>query len=109
MYAMLYTCKTCDTRSARQVSKRAFHEGLVIVRCPGCDTLHLIADNIGWVEDEAKDVRDLVAPSEFTSNLDGNVVEMSAEDVALLRREIADKGAREAAKGAAKGPDTADA
>nr|XP_033341597.1 DNL-type zinc finger protein-like [Megalopta genalis] len=53
-----FTCKKCNHRSSKLISKTAYEQGVVIVRCDNCKNNHLIADNIGWFE-ELKDVRNI--------------------------------------------------
>ena len=58
-YLMTYTCGVCTKRQSRSFSKQAYHAGVVIIRCEECDNLHLIADNLGWFEDEKVNIETL--------------------------------------------------
>ena len=49
--AIIYTCKVCNTRGAKKFTEQAYRNGLVMIRCPGCQNLHLIADRLGVFDD----------------------------------------------------------
>ena len=34
----------------------AYYQGVVLVRCPGCNNLHLVADRLGYFEDNSVDI-----------------------------------------------------
>ncbi|GAU99439.1 hypothetical protein RvY_10444 [Ramazzottius varieornatus] len=57
--ALGFTCKPCGQRVNRLISRVAYTRGLVLVRCPGCKNVHLIADNIGWFKELAPGVRNI--------------------------------------------------
>eukprot|EP00993_Chasmostoma_nieuportense_P006205 NODE_6823_length_497_cov_31.372973_g6657_i0.p1 GENE.NODE_6823_length_497_cov_31.372973_g6657_i0~~NODE_6823_length_497_cov_31.372973_g6657_i0.p1 ORF type:complete len:128 (+),score=5.47 NODE_6823_length_497_cov_31.372973_g6657_i0:53-436(+) len=50
--AAMFTCGACDTRVLKQFTKKSYTEGVVIVECPSCRNLHVLADNLGWFGEE---------------------------------------------------------
>ena len=88
---MLYTCKVCEVRSARVISKAAYQEGVVLVRCPGCLKLHLVADHLAYFEDDGVNVEQVLAKrgeavrsGHISPGSDAHVCEFSPADVAVL-------------------------
>ena len=56
-YIIVLTCSICETRTARKISKKAYHNGVVICRCEKCKNLHLLADRMGVFEDSSWDAQ----------------------------------------------------
>merc|ERR1719410_512969 len=55
-----FTCTVCDTRNQHQFSRVSYQKGVVIVKCPGCEGHHLMADNLGWFRDENVNIESLM-------------------------------------------------
>ena len=58
---MAYTCGSCGHKQARTFSRHSYEKGVVLVRCENCDSLHLIADNLGWFEDDKVNIEQIMA------------------------------------------------
>jgi len=37
-------------------TKHSYHHGIVLIRCDGCQGVHLIADNLGWFDDGVSNI-----------------------------------------------------
>jgi len=51
-----FTCKVCDVTSLKKFSKNSYEHGVVLVRCPSCQNLHVIADRLGYFGEKDWDI-----------------------------------------------------
>ncbi len=81
---LMYTCKVCNTRSAKKISKQGYEKGVVIVRCSCCQSKHLIADNMGIFEDAGWNIHDYLSGKDGENSkfvVEDDVFELRLEDV----------------------------
>jgi len=81
--AIVFTCTVCNTRSAKKFSEQAYTKGVVLIRCPGCQNLHLIADRLGMFEDKGEDGSGWDV-EKLMSEVGGNVKAVTNENVLEL-------------------------
>jgi mitochondrial protein import protein ZIM17 len=87
--AIIFTCTVCNTRAAKQFSEQAYLKGVVLVTCPGCQSQHLIADNLGFFTDSDDQeggwtIEKAMAKLEgggFTKVTDDNVLELTVDQI----------------------------
>ena len=63
------------------ISKHSYEKGVVLVRCPGCQNLHLIADRLGWFEDDSWDVEKILKERGEQAKIVNDVMELTEEDI----------------------------
>lgn len=78
--AIVFTCNVCQTRSAKQFTEQAYLNGVVIVRCPGCQNQHLIADRLGYFGDQDFDLKTIAAQTGQTVQ---NITEQDVTEIDL--------------------------
>jgi protein import protein ZIM17 len=82
-----FTCKVCKKRTHKTMSHQAYTKGIVLIECPGCQSRHLIADNLGWFKDTpnaAKRIEEMEEVGEIRRDLKLSENE-AAELVELLK------------------------
>lgn len=71
-YNLTFTCRVCTTRSAHRITKQGYHEGTVLVSCPGCKNRHLISDHLK-VSCAVSQCPSGTAPTDFSAGLPRSV------------------------------------
>ena len=80
--AAIYTCKICDTRSVKQFTERAYTYGVVIATCPGCNNRHLLADRLGYFDNQQVDLETIAKENgESLKSIGEGVTEIDLEDL----------------------------
>eukprot|EP01137_Pigoraptor_chileana_P009872 Opistho-2@58757 len=87
MMQIFFTCRSCETRTTKRFSKHSYTKGIVMIKCPGCEKLHLIADNIGWFNHfDGKNIEDFLAQKgesvKFVKGDEAAALELTVDDIA---------------------------
>lgn len=78
-FQIQYTCNICETRNIHNVSRIAYRKGVVISTCKGCESQHLIADNLGWTGHNFN-------TTDGSNNLEDHTTQRVTEEVFELER-----------------------
>lgn len=81
-FQLCYTCKKCNYRNKKLISKIAYYKGVVIVECDGCHNNHLIADNLNWFTD----LNGMKNVEEFLKAKGESVMKITSNDLEIVAR-----------------------
>lgn len=54
LYVFSCVCSVCSNKITKKFSKKAYNEGIVIIRCDSCKNHHLVSDRLGWFGDSGE-------------------------------------------------------
>ncbi|XP_073297535.1 mitochondrial protein import protein ZIM17 [Primulina huaijiensis] len=78
---MIFTCKVCNTRSIKTTCRESYDKGVVVARCDGCNSLHLIADRLGWFGEPGSVEEFLAARGEEVKKGSADTLNLTLEDL----------------------------
>ncbi|KAF5794612.1 putative mitochondrial import protein TIM15 [Helianthus annuus] len=79
--AMMFTCKVCETRSVKTISRESYEKGAVVARCGGCNNYHLIADHLGIFGEKCTIEDILAARGEEVKKGNSDTLNLTLEDL----------------------------
>ena len=82
-FELQFTCNVCDAPNSHSISRHAYAKGTVLVTCPSCNSAHLIADNLNWIEDDFKNLEEYMERQgkPITKLVNDGVAESAAAEV----------------------------
>ncbi|KAI7725013.1 hypothetical protein M8C21_026382 [Ambrosia artemisiifolia] len=86
--AMMFTCKVCETRSVKTISRESYEKGAVVARCGGCNNYHLIADHLGIFGEKCSIEDILAARGEEVKRGNSDTLNLTLEDLVAFKTRI---------------------
>ena len=111
-FELQFTCNVCDAPNSHSISRHAYAKGTVLVTCPNCNSAHLIADNLNWIEDDFKNLEEYMERQgkPITKLVNDGVAESAAAETAAALDaldggvDLDDDGARRRRAARRRGP-----